>query len=57
MTERGLVGVNYEYPRAQHERWKAAADRKGQSLKEWIRRALNEAADAQAESERKRPRP
>lgn len=56
MAERDQVGVNYEYPRAQHERWKAAADRKGQSLKEWIRRALNEVAERQLAKDHPRDR-
>lgn len=54
MAEREEVAVNYDYPRDQHERWKEAARHRGQPLKEWIRRALNDAADEQAEAERKR---
>jgi predicted HicB family RNase H-like nuclease len=50
--------VNYDYPDEQHRRWKVAAGHKGQTLKEWIRRALNQVADEQqadrAEAERRR---
>ncbi len=50
--------VTYDYPDDEHRRWKVAASHKGQTLKEWIRRALNDAADTQeaerAEAERKR---
>lgn len=60
MTERKVRAVNYEYPIDQHERWTEAAGWKGQTLKEWVRRALNQAADEQAEeraeAERRRRR-
>jgi len=50
--------VSYGYPEDEHRRWKLAATYKGQSLKEWIRRALNEAADRdeqqRADEERRR---
>lgn len=50
--------VSYDYPDDEHQRWKLAATHKGQTLKEWIRRALNEVAERQeaerAEAERKR---
>ena len=53
-----MPSVNYEYGDEEHQRWKLASVRKGQTLKEWIRRALNQAADEQdaqrAEDERKR---
>lgn len=58
MTERPGVTVNYKYPVDQHERWTEAAHYKGQSLKEWVRRALNQVAEQQeaerAETERRR---
>ena len=38
------TGINYAYSAGEHRAWKAAAALKGQSFKEWIRRALNEAA-------------
>ena len=46
--------VNYTYPADQHARWKQAADRKGQTLREWVRRALNEVADRQDAEHRRR---
>lgn len=53
-----MPSVNYDYPEDEHEEWKVAAARKGQTLKEWVRRALNKAAEEQAaeraEAERKR---
>lgn len=51
------VIVNYRYPPDEHAEWKAAAERKGQALKTWIRRSLNKAAAAErAEAERERRR-
>jgi predicted HicB family RNase H-like nuclease len=40
-----VSSVNYDYDEGDHQRWKVAAAHKGQTLKEWIRRALNEVAD------------
>jgi len=54
----GEVTLYYDYPADQHEEWKAAARRKGQPLKEWVRRSLNAAAESEQaeadEAERKR---
>ncbi len=54
----GVPQVSYWYDDDEHQRWKVAAAYKGQSLKEWIRRALSDEADRQeqerAEAERKR---
>lgn len=58
MAERTKKTLYYEYPLDQHDRWAAAAEYKGQSIKEWVRRALNEVADRHldeaAEAERRR---
>ena len=54
---RDVTRLNYDYPDGEHEEWKVAATRKGQALKEWVRRSLNEVAERQqaerAEKERK----
>lgn len=50
--------MNYDYDDEDHLQWKLSATHKGQSLKEWIRRALNKVAAEQeaerAEEERRR---
>jgi hypothetical protein len=53
-----VPSVNYDYPDDDHQRWKLASTHRGQTLKEWIRRALNAEAERQeterAEEERRR---
>ena len=51
---RDVTRLNYDYPDDEHVEWSVAARYKGQTLKEWVRRALNEAAQREAEQERKR---
>lgn len=48
--------VNYDYDDEDHQRWKVAAARKGQTLREWIRRSLNQVADAEQEEDDERRR-
>ena len=52
-----MTRFNFDYPEDEHEEWKVAATRKGQTLKEWGRRAMNAAAareKAERAAERKR---
>lgn len=52
-----VPGLNYRYDDGDHQRWKVAATWKGQTLKEWVRRALNKvAAEEEAEREERRRR-
>lgn len=45
------------YSDEEHGKWKAAADRKGQTLREWVRRSLLKVADEEeAEDDRRRGR-
>lgn len=49
--------MNYDFEDDEHQRWKLASVRKGMTLKAWIRKVLNEAADReQAEDDRRRGR-
>ena len=52
-----MTRLNYDYPEDEHVEWSVAARRKGVTLKEWARRALNRVAEEEAagraEAERK----
>jgi len=39
-----VTRLNYDYPDEEHVEWSVAARYKGQTLKEWVRRALNKVA-------------
>lgn len=45
-----MVSINYELPDDVHQRAKVAAAREGLTLKEWVIRALETAADEQTEA-------
>ena len=50
-----MTRLNYDYPDDEHVEWSIAARYKGQTLKEWARRALNKAAEEEkAEREKRR---
>jgi hypothetical protein len=58
MAEREQVAIHYDIPRDLHGRCKQLAAWKGQTLRVWVTRALEEVADRQetekAEADRRR---